>query len=183
MIYLLRHGLDDESRIGGYSDVSLTEEGIISVEKTRNFVENNIEFQEIISSDVKRSKDTSEIINKNLNKPIIYTKLLREQNKGDYNGLLKSSLNPNDYFLGKTKIYDTYPNGESLLDLYFRIEKLLLTIDRWDNDLLVTHRGVINMIYYLLNDKKPDMYKDSFDVTHASVHKLDLKNKKIERIY
>ena len=135
MIYLLRHGLDDESRIGGYSDVSLTEEGIIGVERTRDFVENNIEFQEIISSDVKRSKDTSEIINKNLNKPIIYTKLLREQNKGDYNGLLKSALDPNDYFLGDTKIYDTYPNGESLLDLYFRIEKLLLTIDRWDNDL------------------------------------------------
>ena len=27
MIYLLRHGLDDESYIGGYSDVSLIPEG------------------------------------------------------------------------------------------------------------------------------------------------------------
>ena len=63
------------------------------------------------------------------------------------------------------------------------VEKLLLIMDKWDNDLLVTHRGVINMIYYLLNNKKPDMYKDSFNVTHASVHKLDLKNKNIERIY
>ncbi len=183
MIYLLRHGLDDESRIGGYSNVSLTEEGITGVEKARSFIESNIEFQEIISSDVKRAKDTTKIINKNLNKPVTYTDLLREQDKGDYNGVKKSSLNPNDYFLGDINIYDTYPNGESLLDLYFRIEKLLLTIDKWDNDLLITHRGVINMIYYLLNDKKPDMYKDSFDVTHASVHKLDLKNKKIERIY
>lgn len=183
MIYLLRHGLDDESRIGGYSDVPLTKNGIIEVEKTRDFIEENIEFQKIISSDVKRTMDTAKIINRNLNKPVIFTSLLREQDKGDYNGVLKSSLDPNDYFLGKTTIYDTYPNGESILDLYFRIEKLLLTIDRWDNNLLVTHRGVINMIYYLLNNKKPDMYKDSFDVTHASVHKLDLKNKKIERIY
>lgn len=183
MIYLLRHGLDDESRIGGYSDVTLTNDGIIGVEKARDFIENNIKFQRIISSDVKRAIDTTEIVNKSLNKPVIYTSLLREQDKGDYNGVLKSSLKPNDYFLGKTKIYDTYPNGESLLDLYFRIETLLLTIDKWDNDLLVTHRGVINMIYYLLNNKKPDMYKDSFNVTHASIHKLDLKNKKIERIY
>jgi len=183
MIYLLRHGLDDESRVGGYSDVTLTNNGILGVEKARCFIEKNIEFKEIISSDVRRAVDTTKIINKNLNKQVTYTSLLREQDKGDYNGVLKSSLNPSDYFLGKTKIYDTYPNGESLLDLYFRIEKLLLTIDRWDNDLLVTHRGVINMIYYLLNNKKPDMYKDSFDVIHTSVHKLDLKNKKIERIY
>ena len=31
MIYLLRHGLDDESKIGGWSDVSLTEDGIKQV--------------------------------------------------------------------------------------------------------------------------------------------------------
>lgn len=182
MIYLVRHGLDDETRIGGYSDVGLIEEGIKEVKESRKFIE-TLSFDEIISSDVKRARDTALIINKNLNKKIIYTDELREQDKGDYNGVLKSSLNPNDYFLGKTKIYDTYPNGESLLDMYFRVEKLLLTIDKWDNDLLVTHRGVINMIYYLLNNKKPDMNKDSFNVTHASVHKLDLKKKTIERIY
>lgn len=183
MIYLLRHGLDDERYIGGWSDVSLIKEGITQVENTRNFILSNIEFNEIISSDIKRARQSAEIVNRKINKPITFTELLREQDKGDYNGLLKSNIDSNDYFLNKVTIYDTYPNGESLLDLYFRIEKLLLTIDKWDNNLLVTHRGVINMIYYLLNGKKPDMYKDSFDVTHASVHKLDLKNKKIERIY
>ena len=182
MIYLVRHGLDDEERIGGYSDVGLIKEGIEGVEKARSFIE-TLSFNEIISSDVKRSRDTALIINKNINKKITYTDELREQDKGDYNGVLKSSLSKDDYFLGKINVYDTYPNGESLLDMYFRIEKLLLTIDKWDNDLLVTHRGVINMIYYLLNNKKPDMKKDTFNVTHASVHKLDLKKKTIERIY
>lgn len=183
MIYLLRHGLDDEKFIGGWSDVSLVGDGIKQVELVKEYISNNIEFNKIISSDILRAKQTAEIINKNFNKEIIYTDLLREQDKGDYNGKLKNSIEDNDYFLGNTIIYDTYPNGESLLDLYFRIEKLLLIMDKWDNDLLVTHRGVINMIYYLLNNKKPDMYKDSFNVTHASVHKLDLKNKNIERIY
>ncbi len=183
MIYLLRHGLDDERYIGGWSDVSLIKEGVTQVENARDFILNNIEFNEIISSDIKRARESAEIVNEKTNKPITFTELLREQDKGDYNGISKSNIDPNDYFLGKVTIYDTYPNGESLLDLYFRIEKLLLTIDKWDNNLLVTHRGVINMIYYLLNGKKLDMYKDSFDVTHASVHKLDLKNKSIERIY
>lgn len=182
MIYLLRHGLDDETKIGGYSDVSLTEEGIKGVHDALRFIK-KLEFEKIISSDVKRCKQTTKIINKELNKEVIYTNELREQDKGDYTGILKSSLQKDDYFLGKTKVYDTYPNGESLLDMYFKVENLLLTIDKWDNNLLVTHRGVINMIYYLLNNKKPDMYKDSFDVHHSSVHKLDLKNKTIERIY
>lgn len=182
MIYLLRHGLDDEARIGGYSDVSLTEEGIKELEKARKFI-NNLEFKKIISSDIKRCIDTTNIINKDIKKEVIYTDKLREQDKGEYTGVLKSSLPRDDYFLGKTCVYDTYPNGESLLDLYYRVDDLLLIMHKWDNDLLVTHRGVINMIYYLLNDKKPDMYKDSFNVSHASVHKLDLKNKKIERIY
>ena len=37
MIYLLRHGLDDENYIGGYSDVKLIPEGIEQVKKARDF--------------------------------------------------------------------------------------------------------------------------------------------------
>lgn len=182
MIYLLRHGLDDESKIGGWSDVGLTKEGIKQIKKAKNFITENISFRDIVSSDIKRASESAKIINEDFNKKIIYTSLLREQNKGDYNGLPKMVLK-DDTFLKDLTIYDTFPNGESLLDLYFRIERLMLVIDTWDDNLLITHRGVINMIYYLLNNKKPDMYKDSFDVTHASVHKLDLKSKTIERIY
>ena len=182
MIYLLRHGLDDESKIGGWSDVCLTKEGIKQIKEAKNFIAENISFKDIVSSDIKRASESAKIINEDFNKKIIYTTLLREQNKGGYNGLPKMALK-DDTFLKDLTIYDTFPNGESLLDLYFRIERLMLVIDTWDDNLLVTHRGVINMIYYLLNNKKPDMYKDSFDVTHASVHKFDLKSKTIERIY
>ena len=55
MIYLLRHGLDDETKIGGYSNVSLTDEGIIKTKEARSFIEENINFNKIISSDVKRT--------------------------------------------------------------------------------------------------------------------------------
>lgn len=35
MIYLLRHGLDDESKIGGWSDVGLTKEGIKQIKEAK----------------------------------------------------------------------------------------------------------------------------------------------------
>ena len=38
MIYLLRHGLDNEDYIGGWSNVDLTKEGIKQVKKSRNFI-------------------------------------------------------------------------------------------------------------------------------------------------
>ena len=72
MIYLLRHGLDDETKIGGYSNVSLTDEGIIKTKEARSFIEENINFNKIISSDVKRAVQTSNIVNENLNKEIIF---------------------------------------------------------------------------------------------------------------
>ena len=51
-----------------------------------------------------------------------------------------------------------------------------------DNSLIVTHRGVINMIYYILTNTPLDMDKKRFDVDHLSIHELDLNKKVIRRI-
>ena len=59
MIYLLRHGLDDETKIGGYSNVSLTDEGIMKTIEARIFIVEYLYFNKIISSDVIRSFHTS----------------------------------------------------------------------------------------------------------------------------
>ena len=183
MIYLIRHGLDDESKIGGWSDVSLTNEGIKQVEKAKKYIIDNLSFEKIISSDVKRAKETSQIINKNLNKKITYTKKLREQSKGKYNGVKKSDLDKNDYFLGNIKIYDKYPEGESLLNLYERIKGAMEYIMSFEDDtLIVTHRGVINMLYYILTNTPLDMDKKQFGVTHATLHELDKKKLSIRKV-
>ena len=61
MIYLLRHGLDDESFIGGWSDVDLISAGIKQVENTRDYiVDNKLLINNIISSDIKRAKENEE---------------------------------------------------------------------------------------------------------------------------
>ena len=70
-----------------------------------------------------------------------------------------------------------------MYDLYNRIKILLEKLKSNENTLIVTHRGVINMIYYILNKISLDMNKERFNVTHASLHELDLNKKLIRRIY
>ena len=41
LIYLVRHGLDDENYIGGWSDVPLISEGIEQVKRTKKFIDSN----------------------------------------------------------------------------------------------------------------------------------------------
>lgn len=185
MIYLVRHGLDDENYIGGWSNIDLTDIGCKQIEETSKFiVGKRLVINKIISSDVKRAVTTSKIINNKLRLGIEFSKDLRELDKGDYTGLLKSKLSFQEQIrINKFNIYDKYPNGESMLDLYERIKIYLAKLKHVDNTLLVTHRGVINMFYYLLNDIELSMDKERFEVVHGSVHEMDINKKLIRRIY
>lgn len=184
MIYLVRHGLDDESYIGGHSDIDLTIEGIKQAKDTGLWLkENNININKIYTSDIKRAVTTSQIMGEILNLEIIKTNKLRELDKGLLTGLKKEvAISKYPEYININKIEKNYPNGESMLDLYKRIKLLLKNIDKYDNSLLVTHRGVINMIYVLLNNEKLTMDKEKYGVEHASVHELDLKKRRIRRI-
>ena len=151
MIYLIRHGLDDERYVGGYSDISLIEEGIFQIIRARDYIlKEKLPITKIYSSDIKRAKETTNIINEYLNRRVIYLKTLREQDKGLLTGLEKNKaykLYPE--YKNLNDVNKCYPQGESLTDLYNRVLKLLKQIPD-DNILLVTHRGVINMFYYIL---------------------------------
>lgn len=185
MIYLLRHGLDDERYIGGWSDVSLIEEGKKQVIGARDFLETSgIKFDRIISSDIKRAHQTAELIAEKFPLKIEDTPLLRELNKGLLNGVKKDNV-PAEYheFLGDVSIDTVYPEGESMTQFYERISASVDKILELDSSLLVTHRGVINMLYFILNGIKLCNDKKMFGVTHASVHELDPIKKTIKRIY
>lgn len=184
MIYLMRHGLDDESYVGGYSNVDLIDEGIEQViEVGKWFCEMNFKINKIYSSDIKRAVSTANIINDYLNLPLMLDKNLRELNKGLLNGMKKEvAMDLYFKYMNNMDINLKYPNGESMIDFYIRIRELLVDFSKYENSLLVTHRGVINMIYYKLYDMDVDYNKEKFDVTHASVHELDLKKSKIRRI-
>ena len=184
MIYLVRHGLDDEKYIGGYSNVSLTKEGISQVERLARFLKNNnYKFEKIVSSDILRARQTSEIIARELGLEIEFNPLLRELNKGKLNGMLKERANTEfPLFMKEITIETKYPDGESMIEFYERIKDSLERILKLDNKLLVTHRGVINMLYYLLNDISVDMNKERFGVEHATLHELNPKIKIIKKV-
>ncbi len=187
MIYLMRHGLDDEMFIGGWSDVDLIDEGIAQVVNTgKKMIEDDIVINKIITSDIKRAVTTSKIIEHFYpHVSIEESKIFREQNKGILNGMNKENAKQNypEYF-DYVDIDKVFEGGESLRDLYNRIKDYLeyiLSIE--DNTLIVTHRGVINMIYLLLNNQELDMNKERFGVTHASLHELDKEKRIIRKVF
>lgn len=184
MIYFVRHGLDDESYIGGYSTVNLTMEGIRQAEESALWLKDSgLEFNRIYSSDIKRAVSTAEIINKYFDLSITKDCQLRELDKGEMNGLKKEiAMEKYPEFMNVDDIYMRYPSGESMYDLYCRIKVLLSNISRYDKSLIVTHRGVINMMYIMFSGDDLNMDKEKYGVEHASIHELDLVKSRIRRI-
>lgn len=131
MIYLVRHGLDDERFVGGYSDVGLIDLGIIQIEEVGEWLlSQKFYIKSIYSSDITRALESASIINKYLNLCIYIDGRLREQNKGLLNGMARD-IAEKDYFkyLNTNDVNKRFPNGESLMDLYLRVKDLLLNIN------------------------------------------------------
>lgn len=185
MIYLLRHGIDDEKYIGGWSDIELTPEGIEQVSLATEYItENNLSIDQIISSDIKRARQTADIVASKLGVVVSYDSRLRELDKGLLTGLKREvaeDLFP-DYISG-VDIFSRYPEGESMEDLYVRQKETLKWLLSQDDILIVTHRGVINMYYFILNEIPLSSDKELFAVTHSSIHELDVTRKRIRKIF
>lgn len=183
MIYLMRHGKDDENYVGGWSNIDLTKEGIQEVKEVAKYIKNNLNINEIYSSDIKRAITTAKIVSNETNITPTYTNEFRELSKGDLAGLeVKNALEKFPSYFKNVDIHTKYPNGESMLDLYNRMKVIIDKIIKLENALIVTHRGNINMIYYIFNNIPLDMNKTQFNVTHASIHEIDSIKRKIRRI-
>lgn len=187
VIYFVRHGKDDENYRGGWSNLPLIEEGKEQINKLAIYLEKNIDefnIQKIISSDLKRAKQTAEIINKNLNLPIEYTKRLREINNGEIAGMLNREVEkrfPGIYYKS-LKINERYPGGESPMEFYNRIikdfEDILEENKNIGNLMIITHSGVINIIYRYINNMKWSNKIKSIEIDNASIYSLRIENNK-----
>ena len=184
MIYFMRHGEDVKGYVGGWSDIPLTKKGRKKVIETAYWIKNNLKINKIISSDIKRAIETAEIVKDILGIDFELCNVLREQNKGTLTGKLSETLTIEEKNMLDFQEIDTlFPNGETLEEFHKRIK------DNWDfftnledNTLIITHRGVINSFYYIINDIKLDMNKKQFNVDFSSLHEADLKNNYINRI-
>lgn len=159
---LARHGKDDESVRGGWSQHSLSEEGMKQARELAGRLlaqKNSYSLSRIYSSDLVRAAQTARIVGDRLGLAVTLLPAFREVN----NGLLAGMKNDlaEDRFPGlywnQLAWEQTYPEGESPKAFYERIA------DAWErfscelvsgkeNVLLVTHGGVIQVILSLINN-------------------------------
>ena len=155
-IYFFRHGKDNDRYRGGWANLGLIKEGEVQADRLAFFLSGNSEeypISKIISSDLKRSMETAEIVSKRLGMKVFSSVEWREMNNGDLAGMLNSEA-LNKYpglFFNTLKIDERYPGGESPIEFFNRIrDSFLSIIEKPGNDSVAvfTHFGVIN--YYLL---------------------------------
>ena len=178
-VYLVRHGADDDSIRGGWSNHPLTDEGLKqSEELAKKLKDDNCDAEIIYSSDLLRAKQTAEILAQLLNLKIEYTPDFREVNNGDLAGInndLANELYPNLYWR-KIEWEQHYPNGESPKEFYERVknawEKLINNNHK--NIILVTHGGVINVILHLINSVEYSNKSNSYKIGTADFIKIEV---------
>lgn len=160
-VYLVRHGKDDETVRGGWSNHGLTPDGALQVNNlAEEIAAANINIEQIYSGDLQRTKETAEILSRRLGCPIEYNAGLREVNNGDLAGMKNEAADekyPGLYW-SKLAYNERYPNGESPEMFYNRVkavwaelkDKLLLQPSK--SSLIVTHQGVIEIILCIENN-------------------------------
>ena len=186
MIFV-RHGKDDDRYRGGWSDLDLTPKGVEqSKQLAKHLKDYNHIYQitNIISSDLTRTLTTANIISSELELPIQKDARIREINNGDLAGMLNDIALKRypDLFFKSLTIDEAYPNGESPIEFYERIKKWFFETchKTKNNTLIVTHGGVINIIYHLTNDIEWNNKRSSFKSSNCSIHILNVDTMKFE---
>ncbi len=184
-IFLVRHGKDDGNYRGGWSSMPLTEEGINQVKKLAEFLNTQKDYyniEKIISSDLERARQTTNIINEKLNVNVEFTERLREMNNRKIAGMLNKDVEkiyPGLYY-NTLRIDERYPGGESPIEFHDRIIKDFKDIVKenknHNNIMIVTHSGVINIIYRYINNMEWSNKIKSIKVSNASIYSLILDN-------
>jgi len=178
-VYLVRHGADDDSIRGGWSNHPLTDEGLKqSEELAEKLKENNCDAEIIYSSDLFRARQTAEILAQSLNLAVEYNAEFREVNNGDLAGMnndLANELYPNLYWR-KLEWEQHYPNGESPKEFYERVKAAWgnLINANYKSIILITHGGVINVILHLVNGVEYSNKNDTYRIDTADYIEIEV---------
>ena len=174
-LFVLRHGETNENITGmmqGDMDTVLNEKGCNQALSVRNKVlENNIDL--VISSPKKRAIKTAMLAAPNI--PLILDDRLRSRNHGEFEGMRRDEININDYW--NIKKNNQYIKAESVKDLFDRVESLLKEIKEKYNDknvLLVTHSGIVRILYYYFNGIPEDGDLMEYESHNCSFEQYEL---------
>lgn len=170
---------------GGWSQLDLLPEGKREAKMLADYLvryKEDYHFTKIITSDLKRAETTAMILAEKLQLPLEKVRDLRETNNGDLAGMLNSEADqkfPRLYFRSLA-MDEHYPNGESPREFYQRIKTwfqrfLQENDDSDETQIVVTHGGVINIIYHLVNQIEWTNKSNLFHVKHCSISLLNTK--------
>lgn len=160
-LIIIRHGEDEQDKLGGWSDNKLTNNGINQIIRQKDELDDilvQIDSFEIISSDLIRAKESTEILFGDKYK-INYDSRLRECNNGDLRNMTINEFKekyPNMYF-SNLDYNQKYPNGESPKDFYERISSLIIELNEIyseKNLIIVTHKGFYSVFKSMIDGIK-----------------------------
>ncbi|KON76199.1 histidine phosphatase family protein [Leptospira kirschneri] len=166
IIYVFRHGETDwnrEGRLQGHLEIPINEQGELQ-SKSLALILKRLGIEVLLSSDLKRAQETSQIISDKLNLNPIFNSGFREVFLGDGQGKL---INEVDSYFGKNfwkkwndqnSIYDTlrFPNGESKQETDIRVHlSLMRMINLFSNQIiaLCTHGFVMKRMLKIYKSK------------------------------
>ena len=183
MIYIVRHGETDwnvEGRYQGRMDIELNENGINQARKTAEKL-NDVNFDMVISSPLKRAYETAKIISNNAF--ITIDSRLIERSNGELEGKLKSEV------LEKINIAD--PNEtrfgiETLSDFRTRVFDFCQYLEEISVDkkvLVVTHVGVSIYMRLYFEGKPENFDYKKFGLKNCEVITYESRSKENERVY
>ncbi|MBO7251726.1 MAG: histidine phosphatase family protein [Oscillospiraceae bacterium] len=174
--YLVRHGKDDETVRGGWSQHPLSPEGIAQVQSLASELAKYSGIQKIYSSDLCRAMETANILADRLHLSVTALPQFRETNNGDLAGM-KNELAVKRYpdlFWNQLGWEETYPNGESPKQFYERICRAWDAFSREictgsEDVILVTHGGVIQVLLSILSGETYSNKGSKRPVPYASM--------------
>jgi broad specificity phosphatase PhoE len=184
-VYLVRHGADEDGYRGGWSQRGLVKEGLEQSERLGTYLlENKAAFniRQVVSSDLTRAMETAERIASRLGLSNISSEAWRETNNGVLAGMSNETANqlyPGLYY-SSLGMDERYPGGESPRENFSRIHeafgqlcKTSIAQSQEDNILVVTHGGVINIIYHVLKGLEWSNKNKFFPAANTSLHKIE----------
>ena len=181
-IILVRHGETDwnkNKRCQGISDIDLNETGLQQAEKLKNYFYSK-KIDAMFTSNLKRAKQTADIINFDNRFALYYSEELREMNQGDFEGVRFDVLNekylPELTQWRKNPGTFRIPNGETLGEVQDRIVVFMNDIIRKHSNLsrvvIVSHNLILSSFLCSVSNKNLKHFTN-FTLKAASISTIN----------
>lgn len=182
-IYLARHGETDwnlKGLIQGHTDIPLNETGKQQAyELAAAIKDKGISINRIYSSDMKRARETAEIVAKELSVEAQALKGIQEVNLGRWEGHTWKQVRelfPDEYRVWyENRRYEVPPEGESYEQVLQRVVPVLsgIALKEDENVLVVVHSAVIMSLLSYVYDKPFEEMSRNFRTKNGEITELE----------